>query len=313
MVDTRGLQVNLLSALASHTRPRRVSPTFHRNRRSLNMSIVTEPLSNDELNPLWQPLELRATTLPNRVMCSATTLQYGNDGLLGDRHEAFYRERALGGVGLLFTEQLTASPLSKTASPALSRPTTRTTSRGSQRSSAPSRNIRPRLFAQLVAGGGKGSSIVGLDDWGPVRAPSRVPSPGGEMPAAARAGRDRPARRRLRPFRPQPAGRRGSRHRGARRARMARRAVPQPVLQPPRRRVRGQRRGALPIRAGDRRGHPHRGGRRTPGRAGADLRRVHRPRRHHDRRDPRAARGSRRRRRSSTSSTSRSARRTPGT
>ena len=100
MVDTRGLQVNLLSALASHTRPRRVSPTFHRNRRSLNMSIVTEPLSNDELNPLWQPLELRATTLPNRVMCSATTLQYGNNGLLGDRHEAFYRERALGGVGL---------------------------------------------------------------------------------------------------------------------------------------------------------------------------------------------------------------------
>ena len=27
MVDTRGLQVNLLSALASHKRPQRVSPT----------------------------------------------------------------------------------------------------------------------------------------------------------------------------------------------------------------------------------------------------------------------------------------------
>ena len=55
------------------------------------------------LDALWQPLELRSVTLPNRIMCSATTLQYGSDGKLGERHLPFYRERALGGVGLLFT------------------------------------------------------------------------------------------------------------------------------------------------------------------------------------------------------------------
>jgi 2,4-dienoyl-CoA reductase-like NADH-dependent reductase (Old Yellow Enzyme family)/thioredoxin reductase len=182
MVERRGLWVNLLSALASHTRPQRVGPTFRRNRRSLNVSIVTEPLSNDELNPLWEPLELRATTVPNRVMCSATTLQYGNNGLLGDRHEAFYRERALGGVGLLFTEQLTASPLSKTGfSTAIAAYDADNVMRFAELTAALAEHPT-RLFAQLVAGGGKGASTLGLNGWGPVRAPSRVLSPDGETP-----------------------------------------------------------------------------------------------------------------------------------
>ena len=166
----------------SQASPARQSDDFRRNRRSLNVSIVTEPLSNDELRPLWRPLELRATTLPNRVMCSATTLQYGSKGLLGDRHAAFYRERALGGVGLLFTEQLTASPLSKTAfSTAIAAYDANNVARFAELTAALA-EYPTRLFAQLVAGGGKGSSTLGLDGWGPVRAPSRFLSPDGETP-----------------------------------------------------------------------------------------------------------------------------------
>ena len=136
----------------------------------------------DELAPLWQPLALRGTTLPNRVMCSATTLQYGDNGRLGKRHTAFYRERALGGVGLLFTEQLSASRLSATAFPrAIAAYDTGNIARF-KRLTATLAEYPTRLFAQLVAGGGKGSSTVGLDEWGPVRAPSRVASPGGEAP-----------------------------------------------------------------------------------------------------------------------------------
>jgi 2,4-dienoyl-CoA reductase-like NADH-dependent reductase (Old Yellow Enzyme family) len=166
----------------SHAPPARQSDFFRPRRRTLNVSIVTEPLSNDELNPLWQPLKLRATTLPNRVMCSATTLQYGNNGLLGNRHEAFYRERARGGVGLLFTEQLTASPLSKTAfSTAIAAYDTHNVTRFAELIGA-LEAYPTRLFAQLVAGGGKGSSTLGLNGWGPVRAPSRVLSPDGETP-----------------------------------------------------------------------------------------------------------------------------------
>src|SRR4051812_46282453 len=74
-------------------------------------------VSDADLDPLWEPLTLRGATLPNRVMCTATTLQYSREGLLSERHIAFYRERARGGVGLLFSEQLSASPLSDTAFP----------------------------------------------------------------------------------------------------------------------------------------------------------------------------------------------------
>ncbi|MFO1464847.1 MAG: hypothetical protein U1F35_00140 [Steroidobacteraceae bacterium] len=62
------------------------------------------------LSALSQPLRVRGRVLRNRVMMSALTLQYGEDGLISDRHVAFYAERARGGVGLMFSEQLDASP-----------------------------------------------------------------------------------------------------------------------------------------------------------------------------------------------------------
>ena len=135
-----------------------------------------------DLQPLWQPLQLRGVTLPNRVMCSATTLQYGRGGLISDRHLAFYRERARGGVGLLFSEQLAASPLSDTAFP---RSIRAYDERQVERFPALAAELEPyetRFFAQLVAGGAKGDSTGGLEGWGPLRGPSRVPAPGGEPP-----------------------------------------------------------------------------------------------------------------------------------
>ena len=115
-------------------------------------------------------------------MCSATTLQYGRDGLLSDRHVAFYRERARGGVGLLFSEQLTATPLSDTAFP---RSLPAFDDRQVESFAVLAEALAPyetRFFAQLVAAGVKGESTVGLDRWGPVRGPSRTPAPGGEVP-----------------------------------------------------------------------------------------------------------------------------------
>ena len=135
-----------------------------------------------ELGSLWQPLELRAAILPNRIMCSATTLQYGSGRHLGDRHLPFYRERASGGVGLLFTEQLSASPLSETPFPRAIAAYDEDSIQRFTELTASLAEYPTRLFAQLVAGGGMGSSTVALDHWSPVRAPSRVPSPGGEMP-----------------------------------------------------------------------------------------------------------------------------------
>ena len=142
-----------------------------------------------DLQPLWQPLQLRGVTLPNRVMCSATTLQYGREGLISDRHLAFYRERARGGVGLLFSEQLAASPLSDTAFP---RSIRAYDERQVERFRALAAELEPyetRFFAQLVAGGAKGDSTGGLEGWGPLRGPVARPGAGRRAAAAARRGR----------------------------------------------------------------------------------------------------------------------------
>ncbi len=141
-----------------------------------------------DLSPLFQPLDLAGTSLPNRVMTSAMTLQYGDGGFISDRHLAIYEERARGGVGLMFSEQLTASPLSP--SPFASE--IRAYDEGQvERFAALAERLAPypsRFFAQLFCGGISGSSTAGLSGWQPVRGPSRIGSPGGETPLPLSVG-----------------------------------------------------------------------------------------------------------------------------
>lgn len=129
--------------------------------------------------PLFQPLQLAGTLLPNRVMTSAMTLQYGVDGLISDRHLATYEERARGGVGLIFSEQLTASPLSPSS---FANEIRAYDERQVERFHALADRLAPydsRFFAQLFCGGVVGSASSGLSGWGPVRGPSRIGAPGG--------------------------------------------------------------------------------------------------------------------------------------
>jgi 2,4-dienoyl-CoA reductase-like NADH-dependent reductase (Old Yellow Enzyme family) len=141
-----------------------------------------------DLSPLFQPLALAGTSLPNRVMTSAMTLQYGDGGFISDRHLAIYEERARGGVGLTFSEQLTASPLSPSPFPSEIRAYDE---RQVERFAALAERLAPypsRFFAQLFCGGISGSSTAGLGGWQPVRGPSRIGSPGGETPLPLSAG-----------------------------------------------------------------------------------------------------------------------------
>jgi 2,4-dienoyl-CoA reductase-like NADH-dependent reductase (Old Yellow Enzyme family) len=141
-----------------------------------------------DLSPLFQPLALAGTELPNRVMTSAMTLQYGDGGFISDRHLAIYEERARGGVGLMFSEQLTASPLSPSPFPGEIRAYDE---RQVERFAALAERLAPypsRFFAQLFCGGISGSSTAGLNGWRPVRGPSRIGSPGGETPLPLSAG-----------------------------------------------------------------------------------------------------------------------------
>ena len=135
-----------------------------------------------DLSPLFQPLALAGTEIPNRVMTSAMTLQYGDGGFISDRHLAIYEERARGGVGLMFSEQLTASPISRSPFPS---EILAYDERQVERFAALAERLAPyesRFFAQLFCGGVSGSSTAGLSGWGPVRGPSAIGAPGGETP-----------------------------------------------------------------------------------------------------------------------------------
>ena len=108
------------------------------------------------LDALLQPIAIAGTTLPNRVMMSALTLQYGVDGLVSDRHLAFYRERARGEVGLLFSEQLDASPLCESPFTHALRAYDSRQVAAFQRIAATLRPFETRFFVQLFSAGAAG-------------------------------------------------------------------------------------------------------------------------------------------------------------
>jgi 2,4-dienoyl-CoA reductase-like NADH-dependent reductase (Old Yellow Enzyme family) len=61
---------------------------------------------------VFAPLALRHRTLRSRINFGAHTANMGEDGLVSDRHIAYYRERALGGAGMIVVEPM---PVHRTA------------------------------------------------------------------------------------------------------------------------------------------------------------------------------------------------------
>jgi 2,4-dienoyl-CoA reductase-like NADH-dependent reductase (Old Yellow Enzyme family)/thioredoxin reductase len=61
---------------------------------------------------LFQPLQLRHLTLKNRIVFGAHTANMSERGLPGERHRAYYEERALGGAAMIVVEPV---PVHRTA------------------------------------------------------------------------------------------------------------------------------------------------------------------------------------------------------
>ena len=61
---------------------------------------------------LFTPLTIRGTTLKNRLTFGAHTANMSVDGLPGERHLGYYRERAIGGAGMIVVEPV---PVHRTA------------------------------------------------------------------------------------------------------------------------------------------------------------------------------------------------------
>ena len=59
---------------------------------------------------LWQPLRIGGVEVRNRVFVSGHTTNFGSNNLPTERHVAYHRERARGGVGLIFTEAIRVHP-----------------------------------------------------------------------------------------------------------------------------------------------------------------------------------------------------------
>ena len=63
-------------------------------------------MRGDPFPHLLAPLELRGHRLPNRIVLTAHTTSYGQDGVPGPRARAYYERRAAGGTGLIVMEPL---------------------------------------------------------------------------------------------------------------------------------------------------------------------------------------------------------------
>jgi 2,4-dienoyl-CoA reductase-like NADH-dependent reductase (Old Yellow Enzyme family)/thioredoxin reductase len=61
---------------------------------------------------IFQPLQLRHLTLRNRIVFGAHTANMSVEGLPGDRHLGYYRERAMGGAAMIVVEPV---PIHRTA------------------------------------------------------------------------------------------------------------------------------------------------------------------------------------------------------
>lgn len=62
--------------------------------------------SKEDLSLLWEPLQIGRTRVRNRVFVAGHTTNLGEQNLATERHVAYHRERARGGVGLIITESL---------------------------------------------------------------------------------------------------------------------------------------------------------------------------------------------------------------
>ena len=59
---------------------------------------------------LFEPLQLRHKTLRNRIVFGAHTANMAENGLPGERHLGYYRERAIGGAAMIVIELMPVLP-----------------------------------------------------------------------------------------------------------------------------------------------------------------------------------------------------------
>ncbi|MSP67481.1 MAG: FAD-dependent oxidoreductase [Alphaproteobacteria bacterium] len=144
--------------------------------------------ASDRYPHVFQPLTIGNVTVKHRIMVTGHTTGYGEDGLLSERHIAYFRERAKGGAALLVLEQQAAHPSGRNyhqgcraydprAIPMYAKAAAAVHAEGA------------KLFTQLFCGGAQGVGTMYIDEWRHLLAPSAVASTQfQELPAAMEEG-----------------------------------------------------------------------------------------------------------------------------
>jgi 2,4-dienoyl-CoA reductase-like NADH-dependent reductase (Old Yellow Enzyme family) len=126
---------------------------------------------------LWSPLTIGTTTVKNRVLVTPHSPLYGEDHVHSDRHIAYYRERARGGVALIGTEQhyATRHGYGGYSRAALGSYDKRSIPRFAKLADTV-HEYGCKMFVELAAAGVHDTGAQFIDDWHPVWGASRVPS-----------------------------------------------------------------------------------------------------------------------------------------
>jgi mycofactocin system FadH/OYE family oxidoreductase 2 len=134
---------------------------------------------------LFNPLEIGCVTVENRIVATPHTTLLSTDHLIGDRHIAYYEERAKGGAGLIIVETLIVHPTSQPLMNEAFAYDEREVPRYRELTAAVHRH-GTKTFAQLAHGGRQliDGSISRLPLWGvspvPLSVASEVPQEMGE-------------------------------------------------------------------------------------------------------------------------------------
>lgn len=133
--------------------------------------------STAELQRLFTPLQIGPATIRNRIAAGPSTLLYAERNVLSERHVAYHAERALGGVGLIVTEEHAAHPLALGAFPdACTAWEPRAVPAMAKLADAVHEH-GGTAFVQLWATGIEDTGTIVGERWHPVFAASRAASP----------------------------------------------------------------------------------------------------------------------------------------
>ena len=136
-----------------------------------------------DLELIWKPLRIGATSVRHRIMVAPHGQAYGENHQPSDRMIAYLAERAKGGAALVGVEATSASRHLSGAQPGGATSGWRLTAWERRTIPAYARLAEAvhghdcRIFVQLSTGGVNDVGRAWIDNWHPVRGPSRVPSP----------------------------------------------------------------------------------------------------------------------------------------